>query len=1726
MFSIFNVYVLTKNECPAGFEFKGNKCECAKKLSSDGLQCIPKCADVGEALNERGIPNSCYKCPDKITREDDSYCSLTVSCGANAKPDLNTGYSTCTCNDSSLVLNQDKKSCSCPPKTYFNAFERTCLSCPSGTSPDPLQTFCVCSSIQYFEVKSKTCQPCPKNSFTSSSSNVCNCMKFKQYIREEQCKDCGGGSTGSSADGLSCLCDDNKKISARFDELQSKCIPCGYPFQTAMVIKDRSVCICPILGQVNINNESCHSCPATAVNKNPGVQNVDGCQCINSSYFWSAMNNTCTLCPFGVANSENKCVCPPNSQIDNLNNSCLCYGNSFFDGHSCVECPKDSNVVENVCRFNSSANPYHLQAECPRKSTPNAENTTCVCDGNFFYTRSNNSCTECPFSSSIANNVCEINQYAGKELLPSCGVHAMPDKASGNVTCVCNDSSLVLLSDGINCGCPSQKYFNSVLRTCLECPSGLSPDGTQSFCVCSSKYYFDLEYQSCLLCPKDSLTTPYSNVCNCKKDKAYVRMVKGDEKCEGCGGGAKSSTFDSQSCSCDDNKKENTRFDELQNKCVPCGSAFLTAMTYKDRSVCICKVIGEVNINNQSCQTCPSNSVNKNPGVQNVDGCQCINSSFFWSAQNNTCTLCPFGVSNSDNQCVCPRYSQLNTKNDGCICYGNFIFDGHSCIESNNCPSQSYQTTDQNGLPTCISCPIGSAANNISKTCICSGNFFYQKSNNSCVQCPVNSQVSNNVCSCSGESYQVSVLNGVPSCFLCPSGSKANQVNLTCDCDGNSVYDQIKNICNECPQNSLVSNNTCSCSQQSYQQPTQDGSLSCYLCPSGSKANQDNLTCDCDGNFFYQESSKSCVECPANSQVSGNICVCSIQSYQLQSQNSIGCFLCPFGSAPNQVNQTCDCSGNSFNDVQSNSCIMCPTNSQVSNNVCYCSGQSYQVSISNGLPTCFLCPAGSKANQINQTCDCDVNKIYDLQSNSCTSCPDNSISVQNTCVCSELSYQASDLSCVLCPSGSNVDQIDQSCICSGNFFYQTSNNSCVQCPVNSQVSNNVCSCSGESYLVSVLNGIPSCFLCPPGSKANNISKTCDCDGNSVYDSNANICVECPDSFISQNNSCVCSEVSYLQVNQDGSESCIECPANSQVSNNICSCIEGAYQVSVQNGLPTCQLCPENSVVVANACECSESSYQQPTQDGTLKCFLCPAGSKANAVTQTCDCYANSVYDSSSNSCTCVEQSYLQLSQDGSLSCVLCPAGSKPIGQTCECDGNSIFFESACVECLDNSLAISNKCECSGDSYQVSIQNGLPICFLCPQDSKANQITNTCDCSGNSVYDSSSSSCVACPDNSISKNNICVCSSSSYQLNSDDNSLVCFSCPQDSTPNQQSQTCDCPANSIYTKQSNSCTKCLPNSISVNNACVCSDSSYQDSDLSCVLCPSESTVNQKDKTCVCSENSFYDRSSNTCVTCPKNSIQVNNVCVCSDLAHQTSTQNNRPVCILCENSVFDPKQNICVPCSTGTVFKNNQCVCSDVLQVYNGRECVFCPDNARIQNNQCVCDQNQRFDLINNLCTFCQNGFYMFKTTCVVKCPAGYIAYLNKCQQVNKSTVWIYAVVSAAIFALIISTIVAVLIIKRRIQKRTATKTNVRGRDTMYYARRLHQNKNQSSSSSLSKLSSQGISGSESNGSQKKRKVTKPLENQQNVKRPVQKPAVKMNDGINSSNSSGSFPTQYV
>ncbi|CAL6037712.1 Hypothetical_protein [Hexamita inflata] len=88
-----------------------------------------------------------------------------------------------------------------------------------------------------------------------------------------------------------------------------------------------------------------------------------------------------------------------------------------------------------------------------------------------------------------------------------------------------------------------------------------------------------------------------------------------------------------------------------------------------------------------------------------------------------------------------------------------------------------------------------------------------------------------------------------------------------------------------------------------------------------------------------------------------------------------------------------------------------------------------------------------------------------------------------------------------------------------------------------------------------------------------------------------------------------------------------------------------------------------------------------------------------------------------------------------------------------------------------------------------------------------------------------------------------------------------------------------------------------------------------------------------------------------------------------------------------------------------------------------------------------------------------------------------------------------------------------------QKRTTKKTNTAGRETMYYARRLHQDQSKSSSSSLIKSSSQvSLGKSDSTSSLRKKMITKPLQEQQKVIRPVKRSITKMLEGTDSSNSS--------
>ncbi|CAL6070175.1 Conserved_hypothetical protein [Hexamita inflata] len=873
--------------------------------------------------------------------------SAVKICGQYAMPDPNNLASACICQGSSLVLQTDLVSCACPASMYYNSLEKSCLSCPSGT-PDISQSFCYSANTKYFNLATKLYTNCYSNSLSSPTQNYCMCTA-SAYLKGSMCTACPGAR---SNDLLTCLCPDG----SRFDESSGTCLAC---LITGQVFNDRSVCTCEI-GTVNIGNSSCQVCAHGSVDRNPGVVNMEGCMCEDKRYYWSNTINRCVRCAFGNTEAGNSCACPVQISMINLaNNNCTCFGNTYFDGHFCVE--------------------------------------------------------------KLVNE------------MKVCGSYAKPDPNNA-MACICDDSSLVLQADAINCKCKTGFYYNSASKTCLTCTTG-TPDLLQTFCVCPSiSNYFDMVSQTCKACPSGGRTSASSNACICFVPGNYLKpIIDKEATCAPCFGGQLMRTTDKLTCKCTSPK----RFDEYANECISCNAIFTSSLLYNDRSICMCPEIGQVNINNASCQQCVSGSVDNNPGQLNADGCQCINKNYFWSNQNNTCTECPYGISNFSNQCVCPVQSVVNSLNNSCICFGFFYFDGHSCVKcplnsilSNNvckCNSDSYLNADQTA---CIQCPLQSSPNNGQTLCNCEGNNLFDISSNTCnaAACPEFSSVINNVCTCSN-----GLIMNNNMCKSCPLNSVADSSTFTsCLCDGNYIYFASSNSCEACPSNSVKSGNICECDGQSYQESISNSLPSCYLCPSSSSPDKQAKTCVCSGNSFYTPSANSCSACLENSTVVNNVCTCDSDSYLVsQNANLTVCFKCPVFSTPDNVNFTCVCQSNQFYSPSNNTCTSCLQNSSIVNNNCVCDSDSYQVSNSSGLVSCFKCPPLSTPNQQQLTCVCPISAYYTQANNSCTLCPQNSLQTDNICVCQNSFMNLQNSACI---SDCSVE----------NAYISFNNTACVQ----------------------------------------------------------------------------------------------------------------------------------------------------------------------------------------------------------------------------------------------------------------------------------------------------------------------------------------------------------------------------------------------------------------------------------------------------------------------------------------------------------------------------------------------------------------------------------------------------------------------------------------------------------------------------------------------------------
>ncbi|CAL5979162.1 balbiani_ring protein [Hexamita inflata] len=922
----------------------------------------------------------------------------------------------------------------------------------------------------------------------------------------------------------------------------------------------------------------------------------------------------------------------------------------------------------------------------------------------------------------------------------------------------------------------------------------------------------------------------------------------------------------------------------------------------------------------------------------------------------------------------CPCFEGAQLTNGICYCTPESTFDSANSI----CKCDS-------GLPL------------MNGLCKCPQNSILENSN--CVCQPTNSVLDNGICACDSNSFKTSMSGQALTCQACPGGATSDSGRTTCICSGNYYY-KSDNTCNKCPDNSVISNNVCVCDSHSYEVSSSNGLPTCFKCPDSATPDQSGKTCTCQNNNFYTSSNNTCTACGANSTIQSNVCVCNANSYEVSNNaGSLVCFTCPVNSVSQNNSKTCLCNGNYFYKSSDNICVECPADSLVTLNVCACISTAFQVSITDGIPVCKICPTQSHPDAGQTTCICDFYFQYNSGANTCQACPLNNYYVlsSNSCIPCDSGkfYNTSNNVCVTCLSNSHVD--GNGCTCNSDSFQVSKVDgvaTCTQCLVNSAVSGTGCVCNADSYQTAINNGVTTCVKCPSGSSINVGKTSCDCTGQFFYDPSKNLCIACLVNSAVSGAGCVCNSDSYQVSLVDGVATCVQCPAASTPDSVKQTCVCANYKQYI-SATPACQSCPlnnyyviatnsctpcpanqfynssnnvcvaclTNSAVNGNGCTCNSDSFQVSKVDGVATCTKCPASSAPDAGQTTCVCNTFFQYISSNNTCQACPLNYYYILT--SNSCVACPLNK--------------FYDissNGCVACLANSAVSGTGCVCNADSYQTAINNGVTTCVKCPSGSSINVGKTSCDCTGQFFYDPSKNLCIACLVNSAVSGAGCVCNSDSYQVSLVDGVATCVQCPAASTPDSVKQTCvcanykqyisatpacqscplnnyyviatnsctPCPANQFYNSSNNVCVACLTNSAVNGNGCTCNSDSFQvskvDGVATCTKCPASSAPDAGQTTCVCNTFFQYISSNNTCQACPYNNYYV--------LA-----------------------TNLCVPCPMYTKeVVNNVCVCHDSA-------------NTKVENNICTCNMQYAYiEFVKASTPACWCPYYSYNNS--VKC----------------------------------------------------------------------------------------------------------------------------------------------
>ncbi|KAL4430429.1 hypothetical protein ABPG74_013279 [Tetrahymena malaccensis] len=475
-----------------------------------------------------------------------------------------------------------------------------------------------------------------------------------------------------------------------------------------------------------------------------------------------------------------------------------------------------------------------------------------------------------------------------------------------------------------------------------------------------------------------------------------------------------------------------------------------------------------------------------------------------------------------------------------------------------------------------------------------------------------------------------------------------------------------------------------------------------------------------------------------------------------------------------------------------------------------------------------------------------------------------------------------------------------------------------------------------------------------------------------------------------------------------------------------SCTAPCLTCSSQSSCYTCQTGYYlNSSLACTSCSigcssCDQSGCLQCTDSKALvnasKVCVCQSGFYLNA---SGVCQACSLGCSSCDQTGCLQCSDSKASPNSSKVCI-CQNGfyldSNGVCQACNSTCVTCSSQNVCTSCdsliqfrqLDSS---TNTCNCLSGYTQVS---GQAICQKCPSPCLICTSLSVCYQCQSGYYLNSQQSCVSCsvgctkcdqsgcqqcsdskaqPD----QNNVCVCQSG-YFLNSNG---VCQVCSIGCSKCNQSGCLQCSDSKAYPD--------------INQLCVCQSGYYLDSNGTCIACSTGcSKCNQSgclqcsdnnaspdtNKICVCQSN-YYLGSNGTCIACSIGCSKCNQSgCLqCKDISAQLNSNqactckvgmylDSNGVCQQCNSTCLScsGSSNICTSCDSVVQFRQldkitNTCVCQQGYSQVTGSD--ICQQNSQqCQISYCQVCQN------NNVCTQCQNSYYLFINTCVSSCPYGY------------------------------------------------------------------------------------------------------------------------------------------